>query len=244
MRCTPSRTAVADVSSTPVCRRRPSPQRPTYCHPAITPVPCPHRPPRFTQGLTRTLRRARQVVYWPHITNDIDNVVRSCEQCRLHASSQAKEPLRATEDRRPTLSFKSTSADLFSCQGWEYLAYVDRKTGWPCVAKVVRTATSADVIRALRNWFADIGVPRILTTDGGPQFSSRRFAEFCNRWQFQHSTSSPHFPQSNGHAEAAVKALKRLIMKTTTGGALDVDSFQRGLLEWRNTPRANGQSPA
>ena len=196
------------------------------------------------QGLTRTLRRARQVVYWPHITNDIDNVVRSCEQCRLHASSQAKEPLRATEDRRPTLPFESTSADLFSCQGWEYLAYVDRKTGWPCVAKVGCTATSADVIRALRNWFADIGVPRVLTTDGGPQFSSRRFAEFCDRWQVQHSTSSPHFPQSNGHAEAAVKALKRLIMKTTTGGALDVDSFQRGLLEWRNTPRANGQSPA
>ena len=94
------------------------------------------------QGLNRTLRRARHVVYWPHITNDIDNVVRSCEQCRLHTSSQAKKPLRATEDRRPTLPFESTSADHFSCQGWEYITYVDRKTGWPCVAKVGRTATS------------------------------------------------------------------------------------------------------
>ena len=81
-------------------------------------------------------------------------------------------------------------------------------TGWPCIAKIGRTASSADVIRVYRGWFADIGVPSILTTDGGPQFSSRRFAEFCTRWQVQHSTSSPQHPQSNGYAEAAVKAMK------------------------------------
>ena len=38
--------------------------------------------------------------------------------------------------------------------------------------------------------------------------------------------------------------MKTLILKTTSNGDLNVDSFQRGLLEWRNTPRANGESPA
>ena len=196
------------------------------------------------QGINRTLHRARQVVYWPGLSNDISNIVRSCDQCRLNAPSQQKEPMRVTEDRRPTLPFEATSADLFSCQGWEYLVYVDRKTGWPCVAKVGRTASSADVIRALRRWFADVGVPRVLFTDGGPQFSSHRFAEFCTRWQVRHTFSSPHYPQSNGHAEAGVKAMKTLITKTTTNGDIDVEEFQRGLLEWRNTPRSDGQSPA
>ena len=81
------------------------------------------------QGLTRTLRRARQVVYWPNMTNDLSCLIKQCEPCRLHAASQRKEPLRITDDRCPTLPFESTSADLFSCQGWEYLVYVDRKTG-------------------------------------------------------------------------------------------------------------------
>ena len=56
--------------------------------------------------------------------------------------------------------------------------------------------------------------------------------------------SSPHYPQSNRHAEAAVKAMKTLITKTTQNGDLDVESFQRGLLEWRNTPSSDGRSPA
>ena len=195
------------------------------------------------QGLTRTKRRARQTVFWPHLTNDLDNLIRSCPQCRLHAASQPKEPL-LVEDRTPTFPFQSASADLFSCQGRQYLAYADRLTGWPCLSDLGRSADSAAVIKVLRRWFADLGVPETLTTDNGPHFSSQRFADFCRNWQIDHVTSSPHYPQSNGHAEAAVKALKTLVLKTTNNGNLDVDSFQRGLLEWRNTPGPSGSSPA
>ena len=38
--------------------------------------------------------------------------------------------------------------------------------------------------------------------------------------------------------------MKTLILKTTRNGNLDTDDFQRGLLEWRNTPRSDGISPA
>ena len=33
------------------------------------------------QGLTRTKRRARQTVFWPHLKNDLDNLIWSCPQC-------------------------------------------------------------------------------------------------------------------------------------------------------------------
>ena len=56
--------------------------------------------------------------------------------------------------------------------------------------------------------------------------------------------STPHFAQSNGHAESAVKAVKKLIATTTVRGDLDDENFQRGLLEYRNTPRVGGLSPA
>ena len=56
--------------------------------------------------------------------------------------------------------------------------------------------------------------------------------------------SSPHYPQSNGHAEATVKAMKNLLKKSSQSGQLNSDLYLRGLLKWRNTPGADGQSPA
>ena len=194
------------------------------------------------QGRERTQRRARQIVYWPGISNDVSNVVSSCEKCAERQSSQTKEPLLA--DPLPKLPFQSVSADLFSCQGHQYLTYCDRLSGWPCIVDLGGSTSTANVIKPISRWFSELGVPQKLVTDGGPQFSSREFRQFCSRWQIEHAQSTPHYPQSNGHAEAAIKAVKNLIYQTTTNGDLDRDEFQRGLLEWRNTPRRDGCSPA
>ena len=83
-----------------------------------------------------------------------------------------------------------------------------------------------------------------LRTDGGPQFTSRALEEFLTRWGVRHIVTSPHYPQSNGHAEAAVKSVKHLIMKVAPTGNIDCEDFDRGLLEVRNTPNHSGRSPA
>ncbi|XP_047472032.1 uncharacterized protein LOC125027171, partial [Penaeus chinensis] len=67
---------------------------------------------------------------------------------------------------------------------------------------------------------------------------------FFQRWGVRHAMSSPHYPQSNGHAEAAVKKVKYLIMKTAPNGNIDSEEFDRGLLELHNTPNFTGRSPA
>ncbi|XP_076069796.1 uncharacterized protein LOC143041674 [Oratosquilla oratoria] len=56
--------------------------------------------------------------------------------------------------------------------------------------------------------------------------------------------TSPNYPQSNGHTEAAVKAAKHLILKTASTGNIYCEEFDRGLLELRNTPSPAGHSPA
>ena len=57
--------------------------------------------------------------------------------------------------------------------------------------------------------------------------------------------SSAHYPQANGHAEAAVKAVyKDLVIKEAASGDLATDKFRQALLEFHNTSCANGKSPA
>lgn len=80
--------------------------------------------------------------------------------------------------------------------------------------------------------FSRYGVPDYVVTGNGPCFASSEFAKFASQWNFQHVTSSPHYPQSNGKAENAVRTFKRLFSKCRAAG---ISEFQ-ALLDWRNTP--------
>ena len=62
------------------------------------------------------------------------------------------------------------------------------------------------------------GVPDVLVTNNGPQFASTEFAGFAKTFGFEHVTSSPQYPQSNGKAENAVKMVKRLFSKCKDTG--------------------------
>ena len=104
--------------------------------------------------------------------------------------------------------------------------------------------TARTLIRHLRQIFASTGVPCVLRSDNGPQYSARVTRDFFVGWGVIHRPSTPHNPQSNGHAEAAVKLVKRLVQKSGVAADLDSDDFARGLLEIRNTPRSDGRSPA
>lgn len=60
----------------------------------------------------------------------------------------------------------------------------------------------------------------------------------------EHCVTFLYNPQANGHAEAAMKVIQKLINTTTKDGRLDDDDFAHGLLELRNNPRADGRSPS
>ena len=194
------------------------------------------------QGVERTKRRARQSVYWPNIDRDISNLVTSCRHCHERLPSLPKEPLMT--DPPPTRVFQCVSADFFHHAGHTFLVYADRLSGWPIVVSCKREATSRTLVCSLREIFSSTGVPNVLRSDGGPQFSAHHTRDFLRRWGVTHVMSTPHFHQSNGHAESAVKLVKRLLQKTSVAGNTDSDEFARGILEIRNTPRADGRSPA
>ena len=194
------------------------------------------------QGVVRTKRRARMLYFWPGMNNDIYNIVGSCEKCSLHQNSQGKEPLILQE--APKIPFMSVSVDMFSCGGKEWLIYTDRTSNWSCVSCLNHNTSTEAVVFCLRNWFSDVGAPKVLMSDNGPQFTSRRFREFCKKWNIEQKFSTPYYPQSNGLAEIAVKSVKKLLLKCSSVRGFDMDEFHKGLLELRNTPGASGLSPA
>ena len=98
----------------------------------------------------------------------------------------------------------------------------------------------SDVIYCLKVQFTRHGLPLEVVTDNNP-FNASDFRRFAEKYDFQHTTLSPHYPQANGRAEAAVKTIKKLMEKAME----DREDPHLALLAWRNTPAAQlGTSPA
>ena len=195
------------------------------------------------QGMVKTKRRARMTVYWPAINSDIENITESCWKCQENQPSNRKEPM--ITEPAPTRVFEQVSIDYFFTGGSAFLVYVDKLSNWPVIHKFRKNDISArTLIQSLRKNFMDLGVPVKIRSDCGRQFSSQEFKTFLERWGVQLVQSTPYNPQSNGLAEATVKNMKALILKTCDNGDIDSEDFQKALLEYRNTPGENGLSPA
>ena len=189
-------------------------------------------------GIEGCIRRARDTLYWPRMTTEIKEYISRCDICLTHRTGQGKEPILQHEFiARP---WAKVAADLCEFDNRVLLVVSDYYSNFIEVARLCNL-TSRAIIRELKAIFARFGVPDTLVTDNGPQFSSAEFTVFAKTWSFEHKTSSPTYPQSNGKAEKAVQTVKNLFRKCKASGTSE---FQ-ALLDWRNTPTAGiGTSPA
>jgi hypothetical protein len=194
------------------------------------------------QGIVRMKRRARQTVFWLGMSNDITLWVESCQACQERLPHQQKEPL--IRDPLPTRVFEDFSADLFQVGPLHILVYADRLSGWPIVHQWRHDPSAREVTQAVIENVVDLGVPVRLRSDNGPQFEAHSSQTKLSQWGVAWGSSSPHYPQSNGQAEAEVAAMKDLVTKISSHGDITSDEFARGMLKFRNTLRENGKSPA
>ena len=122
---------------------------------------------------------------------------------------------------------RSLPPEWFHLNGSNYLIIVDYFSRYPEVTKQQST-TSQTIINSLKSTFARHGIPEILRSDNGPQFTSTEFKDFVKEYQFTHTTSSPYYPASNGQVERMVKTVKSLLK--------DADDPYLALLSYRATP--------
>ena len=120
-------------------------------------------------------------------------------------------------------------------KGYDYLLLIDYYSRYVEISKLYST-TSVTVIQHMKSIFAWHGIPGIIISDNGPQFSSDVFTKFAKDFHFQNKTSSPNFLQRNGEIEQALKTVKALLEKAS-------DPYV-SLLSYCTTPLENGYSPA
>lgn len=85
-----------------------------------------------------------------------------------------------------------------------------QSTRYPA-AYPLRNISARAVVRALSQFISVFGVPKVIQSDQGSNFTSRLFKQVLNQLQIKHQTSSVYHPQSQGALERFHQHLKSLI---------------------------------
>lgn len=189
-------------------------------------------------GIEKCKLRARDSVFWPGLNNDLQNMINSCDICLSHRRKCQKETLQPHDI--PDRPWAKVGIDLFHFKHKNYLVLIDYYSKFFEVVEL--QITSSDyIIGCMKNIFSRQGIPCVVMSDCGPQFSSHNFRQFASEWKFTHINSSPHYPQSNGQVERTVQTVKNIMRKSSENRT----DYRLALLEFLNTPMADDiPSPA
>lgn len=182
------------------------------------------------QGVEKTRLRARASVYWQGISKDIEKLTSQCPICQEHQKNQVPETLNPHEI--PTQPWEVLGVDFFVLDNTQHVLIADYFSKFFVCRKLPNDYTCKTTIAVMKQIFAEHGIPKTLKSDNGPQFSAKPFQEFAKEWCFDHITSSPIYPKSNGFIERQVQTVKQALIKSKQDGS-DPDL---ALLCLRTTP--------
>ena len=186
------------------------------------------------RGAEDCLRFARDAVFWPNMSKDIETFCQTCPTCAQYGKQAATEPM--LSHPTPTLPSQFVSQDIFELEHKQYLVTVDHFNDFYELDLLINTQ-STTIVDITKAHFAHHGIPLRCLTDNGPQFVSNEYKTFAQTYEFEHITSSPYWSRSNGKAEAAVNDAKSTLKKS--------HDVYMALLNIRNTsPRGYSFSPA
>ena len=150
-------------------------------------------------GIVKTQTRAREILFWPKMNQDIEYLFEQCAVCNKYWNSNYKAPLKPQEIRsRPWAKF---TADMFRFKGSEYLL---------CRLLFQISGNSPyayDIQSTSQQVFARLGIPSKLLTDNWPQCTSYAFKKFATEWDFVYTISGPIYPQ----ADRSVQTVSNLL---------------------------------
>jgi len=188
-------------------------------------------------GIERSQKLAKDCIYWAGINTDIQHMIDNCETCIKYRRNNTKQPL--TPHTIPMLPWQKLGVDIFNFDSHNYLIVVDYYSQYFELAKLT-SYNAINVICQLKSIFARHGIPSELISDNGPPFNSLNFKFFCCEWYIQHTTSSPHYPKSNGLVERTIGTVKHMLTKCRDSNT----DMYLGLLHLRNAKKGTLPSPA
>ncbi|XP_041566016.1 uncharacterized protein K02A2.6-like [Drosophila elegans] len=154
-------------------------------------------------GMGKTLENLRRQFYWPGMALQVRESIRRCEVCKETKSPNFRMQVGIGERVQTEQPFQKLYIDFLgkypkSKKGQAYIFIVvdhfSKYTFW----KAMQEASASNVVEFLiHEVFYKFGVPEIVHSDNGRQFTSKIFEEAMESFGITHIKTPVHSPQSN-----------------------------------------------
>ncbi|XP_045450007.1 uncharacterized protein K02A2.6-like [Melitaea cinxia] len=189
-------------------------------------------------GIEKSKVLARNTVFWPNMNKEIEDLIQNCDTCKSFQNANKKESM--IEKEIPQRPWEILSIDIFFLYSKPYILLVDAYSKYVEI-QPLNNLYATSTIDSIKEILARHGIPDIVYTDAGTQFTSFEFKTFSKEWNFKHKVISPKHHQGNGLAERYIQTVKKLLKKLI----YDKKDIYLGLLMYRNTPvNTDGKSPS
>lgn len=168
-------------------------------------------------GVRKTYNYILRYFFWPLLKKDVSGYIRSCHTCQMTGKPNQKvkpaplSPIPAVGQAFDYLIIDCVGPLPRSKAGSNYLLTVMcQSTRYPA-AYPLRSITTKSVVKALTRFMSIFGIPRVIQSDQGSNFSSHLFAQVVKQLRVQHKQSSAYHAQSQGALERFHQTLKSLL---------------------------------
>jgi len=157
------------------------------------------------EGTEKTVARLKESYHWPGMWNDVNEYVKTCLECQCFRPMPIPKNLsnKSSPVERP---FVRVGLDIVGplpltrSENQYLIVLVDYTTKW-VEASPLKHIESKDVINFLKDVFARHGVPEIIITDNGPQFTSDITKAMIDLYGAWVRFVAPHHQEANCQVE-------------------------------------------
>ncbi len=168
-------------------------------------------------GVKKTYHRVLQNFFWPRVKRDVSKYVKTCHTCQITSKpNQTLKPAPLYPIPVMSQPFTHLIVDCVgplprSRSGCSYLLTIMcQSTRYPA-AYPLRSITTRNVVKAITEFISVFGIPKVIQTDQGSNFTSRLFSQVLKQLNITHNRSSAYHPQSQGALERFHQHLKSLL---------------------------------
>ncbi|KAK9702657.1 Integrase zinc binding domain [Popillia japonica] len=109
-------------------------------------------------GIEKSKARARQVLYWPKMSQEIENHVKACKTCEKFSKQNTKEEMLPYQT--PQRPWERVGADIFTYGNQSYLVVYDAYSNW-LECNEIYHKSGDEVVKQLKLLFSRFGIPDI-----------------------------------------------------------------------------------